>query len=194
MKIAKRTGPGFTIVELLIVIVVIAILATISITAYNGIQQRAQNTAKFSTVASIVKVLKLYIASHQDYPLTTNVSTCLTQDNICTIYNGSVVTTPNSTLLTSLSEFGKMPPVSGDSTTNTMYGIYYYYNTALNIQGDPNPLLIIFWLKGTSQDCRKIGGTLSVQDTGVTNSMQLASASNGNTGSNQTRCYLMLPT
>ena len=33
---------GFTIVELLIVIVVIAILASITIVAFNGIQARAQ--------------------------------------------------------------------------------------------------------------------------------------------------------
>lgn len=36
---------GFTIVELLIVIVVIAILAAISIVAYSGIQNRARNSA-----------------------------------------------------------------------------------------------------------------------------------------------------
>ena len=43
---------GFTIVELLIVIVVIAILASISIVAYNGVQQRARTTALQSDVRS----------------------------------------------------------------------------------------------------------------------------------------------
>lgn len=51
---------GFTIVELLIVIVVIAILATITIVAYNGVQQRARDSARKNDVASIVKALKLY--------------------------------------------------------------------------------------------------------------------------------------
>lgn len=44
---------GFTIVELLIVIVVIAILATISIVAYNGIQNRANDTAVQSDLRNI---------------------------------------------------------------------------------------------------------------------------------------------
>ena len=35
----KQTARGFTIVELLVVIIVIAILATISIIAYNGIRE-----------------------------------------------------------------------------------------------------------------------------------------------------------
>lgn len=44
MRVMKRRGSetGFTIVELLIVIVVIGILAAITIVAYNGIQERAR--------------------------------------------------------------------------------------------------------------------------------------------------------
>jgi prepilin-type N-terminal cleavage/methylation domain-containing protein len=45
--VARLKMTGFTIVELLIVIVVIAILAAITIVAYNGIQTRSQN-AKIS--------------------------------------------------------------------------------------------------------------------------------------------------
>ncbi|MDT4848954.1 type II secretion system protein G [compost metagenome] len=40
----KNKQNGFTIVELLIVIVVIGILAAITIVAYNGVQSRAQTT------------------------------------------------------------------------------------------------------------------------------------------------------
>lgn len=59
---------GFTIVELLIVIVIIAILAAITIVAYNGIQQRARDTQRKSDVANIVKALEAYYAVHGEYP------------------------------------------------------------------------------------------------------------------------------
>lgn len=42
---AKKDKSGFTIVELLIVVVVIAILAAITIVAYNGIQNRAKKSS-----------------------------------------------------------------------------------------------------------------------------------------------------
>ena len=45
---AKNKNTGFTIVELLIVVVVIAILAAITIVSYNGIQTRAK-TAQANT-------------------------------------------------------------------------------------------------------------------------------------------------
>jgi len=55
---------GFTIVELLIVIVVIAILAAISIVAYNGVQTRARDTIRKNDVAAIVKAIELYKADN----------------------------------------------------------------------------------------------------------------------------------
>lgn len=59
---------GFTIVELLIVIVVIAILATISIVAYNGIQARTNDSQRLSDIASLNKALELYYINEGQYP------------------------------------------------------------------------------------------------------------------------------
>lgn len=59
---------GFTIVELLIVIVVIAILATISVVAYQGIQTRASISARTGDMKSVESVLQLYKATYGSYP------------------------------------------------------------------------------------------------------------------------------
>lgn len=64
----KKTTIGFTIVELLIVIVVIAILATISVVAYTGIQNRANDSAVQQDVSSFVKKIMMYHATESTYP------------------------------------------------------------------------------------------------------------------------------
>jgi prepilin-type N-terminal cleavage/methylation domain-containing protein len=69
---AFRKQPGFTIVELLIVIVVIAILAAITIIAYNGIQKRAQLSQYQSDAITIVKKAELFFADNAVYPTIAN--------------------------------------------------------------------------------------------------------------------------
>jgi len=60
---------GFTIVELLIVIVVIAILAAITIVAYNGIQNRAKQSAAQSRLTQANKKILAYAVQNSDtYP------------------------------------------------------------------------------------------------------------------------------
>lgn len=54
-----RRRSGFTIVELLIVIVVIGILAAISIAAYNGIQERARVNSAKSDMAMLQKAIMM---------------------------------------------------------------------------------------------------------------------------------------
>lgn len=67
---------GFTIVELLIVIVVIAILASISVVAYNGIQDRSRNSKVAADIGQIVKAIQLARTSRDTVLLTVTGSGC----------------------------------------------------------------------------------------------------------------------
>lgn len=68
MMINRSRQDGFTIIELLIVIVVIGILAAIVIVAYNGVQDRARASSVKSDLASAKKTLMLYKVDHGTYP------------------------------------------------------------------------------------------------------------------------------
>jgi len=68
MKLSVKQK-GFTIVELLIVIVVIAVLAAISVVAYNGIQVRAENTKTLNSVTAYAKAITAYAAENSIYPV-----------------------------------------------------------------------------------------------------------------------------
>jgi general secretion pathway protein G len=59
---------GFTIVELLIVIVVIGILAAITIVAYNGVQDRTRFAKAQSDLSSLNKAILMYYADNGKYP------------------------------------------------------------------------------------------------------------------------------
>ncbi|HCH34056.1 TPA: hypothetical protein DEW05_00790 [Candidatus Saccharibacteria bacterium] len=64
----KHKHSGFTIVELLIVIVVIGILAAITIVAFNGIQTRSKAGSVESLLATVEKKAKLYQSINSQLP------------------------------------------------------------------------------------------------------------------------------
>ncbi len=72
----RHNSRGFTIVELLVVIVTIAILASITIVAYNGVQNRANDAVVQSDLRHTYDKLQIYqIDNLGSYPLTTDTTT-----------------------------------------------------------------------------------------------------------------------
>lgn len=64
-----QSTSGFTIVELLIVVIVIAILAAITIVAYNGIQNRAKASATQTAASQAAKKIQTFAVDNVDtYP------------------------------------------------------------------------------------------------------------------------------
>lgn len=79
IKNLKKNQKGFTIVELLIVIVVIGILAAIVIVAYNGIQNRAKNTGAQTSAENLAKKVEAFNSVTGAYPVYNAAGTVTTQ-------------------------------------------------------------------------------------------------------------------
>lgn len=71
----RKNNRGFTIVELLIVIVVIGILAALVIVTYNGIQQKARDTERKTDINAVASHMEAYNAQNGSYPAMAEVNT-----------------------------------------------------------------------------------------------------------------------
>ena len=172
MSIAQKhaRSSGFTIVELLIVIVVIAILAAITIVAYNGIQQRARNTQRIAAAKEWLESIKEYAVANQAYPA--SISTyCIGESNItnldanpdvdCGVSNNvkhsSASETPafNAGIKTIRSSIPNFPGAAVDidaglKGSGMLFRADTYDPTGENITNYPT---LIFFLEGSNQDC-----------------------------------------
>ncbi len=68
MTSLNRKQQGFTIVELLIVIIVIGILAALVITTFTGIQQKARDSERRTDINALVTPVEAYYAQNSKYP------------------------------------------------------------------------------------------------------------------------------
>lgn len=93
----KRNTKGFTIVELLIVIVVIGILAALVITTFAGIQQRARDTERETDVKSIHGHLETFFADNGYYPALADLNSATWRDTNMRGLDDEALVPPNST-------------------------------------------------------------------------------------------------
>lgn len=154
---AIRKNSGFTIVELLIVIVVIGILAAIVIVAFNGINTRAQQASIAGELRQWSKLFELYKAQYGSYPLPaaspttdggpgTNVGSfyCLgtgfptvSGTRYCYAYNNGpyqVEESRGSTLITELTKVGNTPNNSAKYTYGNLVGPYLRWISTSDIR------------------------------------------------------------
>lgn len=160
-KAMSKSKAGFTIVELLIVIVVIAILAAISVVAYTGIRQRAENTKTVSGVSQYAKLLASYKAINGDYPNHIGVSyACLGIEyvnDICHIgTDGSTALgTAHTTFNQAIQSIGSLPILSTKNLTLSSGAI------AAGATFSYTEKMIRYHLDGTQAQC-DAGGTRHV--------------------------------
>jgi prepilin-type N-terminal cleavage/methylation domain-containing protein len=90
-----KKNDGFTIVELLIVIVVIGILAAITIVAYNGVQKRANASAAVSAQNTLQKKAEAFNSISSKYPTSTADFNSVSESSL--VGSGLSLGTPSAT-------------------------------------------------------------------------------------------------
>lgn len=127
----KASERGFTIIELLIVIVIIAILAAITLVAYNSITARGRTAAEQGTASQAQQKIEAYNADNtaptSGYPATAGALTGASSSATYAMSSSSVTFSTTST--------GPAAPANNGTNTVWYYGTatggcLYYWNYA----------------------------------------------------------------
>ena len=124
----RRLSAGFTIVELLMVVVIIGLLATITVVSYSGIQQRARESKITADLSTADRKIKTYSIEYSALPSTeTQVQNYqfggVVQNGVVCVYGScdpGSLTIPRGTYLVSVYNDG----------TNAQVNVYYWDYTA----------------------------------------------------------------
>lgn len=164
-RLGRDTIKGFTIVELLIVIVVIGILAAITIVAYNGVQNRANDAAVQSDVRKIGLALQNYVALNSSLPTSEAALKTLLENSEV---NGKIAR--NSYDITAPAYAGDSQSrnllicVSGGVTSTLKFGVgalsksgaVYFYTSTAGLVKDTTA-----WAGQQGVQCPKLGVTVN---------------------------------
>jgi len=143
---SRKGVTGFTIVELLIVIVVIGILAAITIVAFNGVQNQARVSAIRSDLTNAAKTLETYRftvnAGVEKYPATQADANFKISPNTTLLYvynsvaNAYCMTASTGTAIYMLTSYDKSPKAGDCSISNGLLGSWPLNGNANDVSGN----------------------------------------------------------
>lgn len=86
----KNNQRGFTLIELMVVVSIIALISTVALAALGDARAKARNTAKNSLVLEYAKALELYRSDNNgNYPTTNAVPVCIGYGSSENCYGGT---------------------------------------------------------------------------------------------------------
>ena len=132
IKPMHKKYTGFTIVELLIVIAVIAILATIVVVGWNGVSAQSRNTARASELETWKSTFELYKSRFGTYPsVTTAGMYCLGTgfpNGRCGDINTGTPETNSTSVLNELKRVSPILPKVSASAVENRVGPYAWFD------------------------------------------------------------------
>ena len=129
----KTTAKGFTIVELLIVIVVMGILATIVIVTYQGVQDKANTTKNQSNAKEVLAKAEAYNSINTGYPTDIAVFSPSNAESDAT------VKLSDETVFDLLKDGAMSDTLTGDARKDI------YYETCGEADLDPTGVRVHYW-------------------------------------------------
>jgi prepilin-type N-terminal cleavage/methylation domain-containing protein len=130
---------GFTIVELLIVIVVIAILAAITLVSYNGIRDRAQLASVKSQLSSAATRIEADAALNNDsFPASLADIGIKDSGNITYLYSSDNTVTPKQYCITTTIDYTQSFYVMSNTGSSQQEGVCSGQNLITWYESDPN--------------------------------------------------------
>lgn len=132
----KIKQQGFTIVELLIVIVVIGILAALVITTFTGIQQQARDTERQTDINAMHSHLEAYYAQNGFYPQLSDLTT-----TTLTGLDGEALIAPGGTAspsqtATTTTQYRYNPTTDGTTACTASDATCLQYTLEADLEGD----------------------------------------------------------
>ena len=179
-----RQSYGFTMVELIVVVIVISILAAIIYVAYNGIQEESRDSKRANDMVVLSNQLEKYFDKNGIYPTGCGSASCTNgtnwsfyaPDNINTTTTLSNVSTLLNLPLTSLDpKVTTTTPFigSGSSVSNASPGYFYRggHTLTTGYSGTASATIIQLTEQGGSRTCTL---TASFNSTDTANSRDTA--------------------
>lgn len=126
----RRDDEGFTLIELMVVVLIIAILIAIAIPTFLGARQRAQDRAAQSNIRNAFTAEKVYYTDNQAYTASSTdldaIEPSLEYDNntnnVTVVGHVGATVASGVVTISSLSASGKCFWLQDDPATGTTYG------------------------------------------------------------------------
>lgn len=123
----QDSGPGFTIIELLVVLAIIAMLASAALALFSQVRVKARDATREQNIKTLQTALNLYATTARSYPVSSSPGPCspLPPANCANISSCGEQITNASQTGQALIQSGSIPSIPADPINRGNYQFYY---------------------------------------------------------------------